>query len=75
MTPLNSPSTLLSRDQEGAALHTMPETRPPVSGIGLDSQNRCAHYSSALDIISIKMRCCGIYYACEDCHEALAGHR
>jgi len=52
----------------------MSETRPPVTGIGLDCQNRCAHYSSALDIISIKMRCCGIYYACKDCHEALAGH-
>jgi len=20
------------------------------------------------------MKCCGIYYACEDCHTALAGH-
>lgn len=20
------------------------------------------------------MKCCGVYYACKDCHEALAGH-
>lgn len=20
------------------------------------------------------MKCCGIYYACKDCHDALAGH-
>jgi len=52
----------------------MPKTRPSVIGIRLDSQNRCAHYSTALDIIAIKMRCCGVYYACKDCHDALAGH-
>jgi uncharacterized CHY-type Zn-finger protein len=27
-----------------------------------------------LDVIAIKMKCCGIYYACKDCHMALAGH-
>lgn len=45
-----------------------------VRGIGVDAQTRCAHYRSALDIIAIKMKCCGVYYACKDCHEALAGH-
>jgi uncharacterized CHY-type Zn-finger protein len=24
--------------------------------------------------VAIKMRCCGVYYACKDCHAALAGH-
>lgn len=48
--------------------------KPHVRGVGLDSQTRCAHYNSALDIIAIKMKCCGIYYACKDCHDALVSH-
>ena len=48
--------------------------RPEVRGINLDAETRCAHYRTALDIIAIKMKCCGVYYACKDCHEALAGH-
>jgi uncharacterized CHY-type Zn-finger protein len=52
----------------------MPETTPEVRGVDLDAQTRCAHYHSSLDIIAIRMKCCGIYYACKDCHDALAGH-
>jgi uncharacterized CHY-type Zn-finger protein len=48
--------------------------RPPVYGLELDAQTRCAHWRSALDIVAIKMKCCGVYYACKDCHDALAGH-
>jgi uncharacterized CHY-type Zn-finger protein len=48
--------------------------RPPVRGIELDAQNRCAHYHTLLDIVAIRMKCCGVYYACKDCHEALADH-
>lgn len=40
----------------------------------VDPGTRCAHYHSPLDIIAIKMACCGVYYACKDCHEVLAGH-
>ena len=47
---------------------------PDVRGIDLDAETRCAHYHTALDIVAIKMRCCGVYYACKDCHVALAGH-
>jgi uncharacterized CHY-type Zn-finger protein len=47
---------------------------PEVRGIEVDAQTRCVHYRSAVDIVAIKMRCCGIYYACRDCHIALAGH-
>lgn len=25
--------------------------------------------------MAIKMRCCGVYYACKDCHAALADHQ
>jgi uncharacterized CHY-type Zn-finger protein len=52
----------------------MPLSRPEVHGIDLDTQTRCAHYRTALDIVAIKMKCCGVYYACKDCHHALAGH-
>src|ERR1700683_5277358 len=52
----------------------MPEPRPEVLGVQLDAQTRCAHWRSALDIVAIRMKCCGAYYACKDCHEALAGH-
>ncbi|HLI65652.1 MAG TPA: CHY zinc finger protein [Caulobacteraceae bacterium] len=49
-------------------------SRLPVHGVDLDGQTRCIHWRSALDIVAIKMRCCGEYYACKDCHDALAGH-
>jgi uncharacterized CHY-type Zn-finger protein len=45
-----------------------------VRGVDLDPHIRCAHYHKAFDVIAIKMKCCGVYYACKDCHEALAGH-
>ena len=48
--------------------------RLEVRGIELDAQTRCAHYRSERDVIAIKMKCCRVYYACKDCHEALAGH-
>src|SRR5260221_14466557 len=48
--------------------------QPIVHGLKLDAQTRCAHWHSSLDIVAIKLKCCGLYYACKDCHEALAGH-
>jgi uncharacterized CHY-type Zn-finger protein len=48
--------------------------RPPVLGLELDAQTRCTHWRSPLDVIAIKMKCCGDYYACRDCHDALANH-
>lgn len=45
-----------------------------VHGVEIDTETRCVHYHSSLDIIAIKMACCGDYYACKDCHEALADH-
>jgi uncharacterized CHY-type Zn-finger protein len=45
-----------------------------VRGIDVDAQTRCAHWHSAVDIVAIKTACCGVYWACKDCHEALAGH-
>ena len=45
-----------------------------VRGVGLDAQTRCAHYHSPLDVIAIRMKCCDVFYACKDCHLALADH-
>jgi uncharacterized CHY-type Zn-finger protein len=52
----------------------MTRPRPVVHGVEVDPQTRCAHYHSERDIIAIRMACCGAYYACKDCHEALAEH-
>jgi uncharacterized CHY-type Zn-finger protein len=47
---------------------------PEVRGLNVDSQTRCSRHNKPVDIIAIKMRCCGIYYACKECHIALADH-
>lgn len=47
---------------------------PQIYGVDLDPETRCAHYHSDLDIIAIRMKCCGRYYACKECHQELAGH-
>jgi len=52
----------------------MTEHRPQVNGVDVDAETRCRHYNKPVDIIAIKMKCCGVYYACKDCHDALAGH-
>lgn len=35
---------------------------------------RCPHYQSDLDIVSIRFKCCGIYYPCYLCHSEAADH-
>src|SRR5271168_2109801 len=52
----------------------MVPTSPHVHGSNVDSQTRCAHYHGPTDIVAIKMKCCGLYYACKDCHERLTDH-
>ncbi len=52
----------------------MEKERSRIFGLDLDAQTRCAHWHSALDIVAIRMKCCGVFYACKDCHEALADH-
>lgn len=51
-----------------------PAKRPRVLGVELDPSTRCVHYHGELDIIAIKLRCCGEFYACKECHDALADH-
>ena len=45
-----------------------------IKGDLTDAHTRCEHYHSPLDIIAIKFKCCGEYYACIHCHEKHAGH-
>jgi uncharacterized CHY-type Zn-finger protein len=45
-----------------------------VLGMDVDWQNRCEHYTSPLDVVAFRYKCCGLYYACVKCHEVLAGH-
>ena len=52
----------------------MVPTFPEVRGVNLDPQTRCEHYHGPTDIVAIKMKCCGVYFACKDCHAALADH-
>jgi len=52
----------------------MRQSKDQVKGLDLDAQTRCLHYRGPTDIIAIKMRCCETWYACIDCHAALAGH-
>lgn len=47
---------------------------PIVHGIDVSPTTQCAHWHSDLDIIAIKHKCCGQYYACISCHEALVSH-
>jgi uncharacterized CHY-type Zn-finger protein len=47
---------------------------PIVRGVNLDAQTRCRHYRGPTDVIAIKMKCCGAFYACKDCHEEVADH-
>ena len=53
-----------------------PVGRPPteVHGLDLDPQTRCRHWHSPVDIVAIQMKCCDTYYACAECHAALADH-
>ena len=47
---------------------------PPVRGVEVDPQTRCRHWHSRRDILAIRFPCCDTYWACIDCHRALAGH-
>lgn len=40
-----------------------------IHGQTTDSQTRCVHYNTALDIIAIKFACCLRFYPCFRCHE------
>lgn len=45
-----------------------------VRGLDIGSRSECRHWHSPLDIVAIKFPCCDTYFACYECHRALADH-
>jgi uncharacterized CHY-type Zn-finger protein len=45
-----------------------------VCGVDVGPETRCAHYDGETDVIAIKFWCCGDYYPCFRCHDAVADH-
>lgn len=45
-----------------------------INGVGVNHRYQCAHYHSDTDVVAIKFKCCGTFYACIYCHEEMAGH-
>ena|SRR5699024_662972 len=48
--------------------------QPPVYGVAVDAQTRCAHYRQDFDVVAIKHFCCQKYFCCHLCHDELADH-
>ena len=48
--------------------------RPRVLGPVVDAETRCIHYSTPLDVIAIRFRCCGEFYPCHICHAESVDH-
>ncbi|KAH7174695.1 uncharacterized protein B0J16DRAFT_183851 [Fusarium flagelliforme] len=53
---------------------TTSPTPPTVFGVNVRAKLQCEHWHSDLDIIAIRHKCCGDYYACISCHDELSGH-
>ena len=45
-----------------------------VEGVEVDGRTRCAHYDGPRDVVAIRFPCCGRYYPCFACHDAVADH-
>jgi uncharacterized CHY-type Zn-finger protein len=45
-----------------------------VRGVRVDAQTRCDHWHGPTDIIALRMKCCGAWVACHECHAAAADH-
>lgn len=46
----------------------------PLRGLAVDADTRCGHYDDAVDVVAIRFPCCGCYYPCFRCHEAVTDH-
>ncbi|MFC7071359.1 CHY zinc finger protein [Halobaculum lipolyticum] len=45
-----------------------------VRGVDVGPETGCAHYDGATDVIALRFGCCGEFFACAACHDAVAGH-
>ncbi len=48
--------------------------RETVRGVEVDHETRCVHYDGPRDVVALQFACCGAYYPCFRCHEAVADH-
>ncbi|ELZ29589.1 zinc finger CHY domain protein [Halosimplex carlsbadense 2-9-1] len=46
----------------------------PLRGVDVDAETRCGHYDDPVDVVAIRFPCCGSYYPCFRCHDALTDH-
>ncbi|WP_418282802.1 CHY zinc finger protein [Halorubrum sp. DTA98] len=46
----------------------------PLRGIDVDPDTRCVHWDGAVDVIALRFGCCGAYYPCFECHDAVVDH-
>ena len=47
---------------------------PICYGVVVNERTQCAHYNSERDLIAIKFKCCGKFYACIQCHHETTDH-
>ena len=52
----------------------MPTATLNFEGVGLDAETRCAHWHGPTDVLAIRFPCCDRWFACFECHAALADH-
>ncbi|GAA1807736.1 CHY zinc finger protein [Nesterenkonia flava] len=79
VSPRSSSTPEGSGPVPAVAGQTPPELAPEVSapvvrGPVVDSQTRCVHYHSALDVVAIRFFCCGNWYPCLHCHDGVEAH-
>ncbi len=60
--------------QDDKPSHTQSINNHVIHGLAVTPKTGCLHYHSPLDIVAIKFKCCGKYYSCYSCHQALAEH-
>ena len=45
-----------------------------VCGRDVDAETRCAHWHGPLDVIALRMKCCGEWFPCYECHDEVVDH-
>lgn len=71
---LTYPTISIAQDNAQAAKNPFISNGINIFGKPVDTQTRCKHWHSALDIIAIKFKCCDKYYPCYSCHTETADH-
>ncbi|GAB3413317.1 CHY zinc finger protein [Haloparvum alkalitolerans] len=46
----------------------------PLRGVAVDPETRCAHWDDPVDVVALRFGCCGAFYPCDRCHDAVADH-